>query len=119
MTHLLVYKLYMEKIIISEDLVRNVLNDVLLEQSSKVSRQDFNRVQFKIDELQNSLNETVKELRKLDDSIPSGLKSTANGRISGISTSLSNAQKLIVQLKDKVRQQKKSVYSQSLDEKKK
>jgi hypothetical protein len=109
----------MEKNIISENLVKEAVDKVLLEQMSKVSRQDFSRVQFKIEELQNSLGETVKELRKLEDSIPSGLKSTSNARISGISVSLSNAQKLLIQLKDKVRQYKKSIYSQSLDEKKK
>ena len=109
----------MEKNIISENLIKEAVDKVLFEQMSKVSRQDFSRVQFKIEELQNSLGETVKELRKLEDSVPSGLKSTSNARILGISVNLSNAQKLLTQLKDKVRQYKKSVYSQSLDEKKK
>jgi len=109
----------MEKNIISENLIKEAVDKVLFEQMSKVSRQDFSRVQFKIEELQNSLGETVKELRKLEDSVPSGLKSASNARISGISVNLSNAQKLLTQLKDKVRQYKKSVYSQSLDEKKK
>ena len=109
----------MEKQIITENQVKDILEKVLMEQTSKVSRNEFSRVQFKIEELQNSLNETVKELRKLEDSIPSGLKSTSNARISGITVSLNNAQKLLIQLKDKVRQYKKSIYSQSLDEKKK
>ena len=109
----------MEKNIISENLIKEAVDKVLFEQMSKVSRQDFSRVQFKIEELQNSLGETVKELRKLEDSVPSGLKSASNARISGISVNLSNAQKLLTQLKDKVRQYKKSIYSQSLDEKKK
>jgi hypothetical protein len=109
----------MEKNIITENLIREAVDKVLFEQMSKVSRQDFSRVQFKIEELQNSLGETVKELRKLEDSIPSGLKSTSNARISGITVSLNNAQKLLTQLKDKVRQYKKSIYTQSLDEKKK
>jgi hypothetical protein len=108
----------MEKIIISENLIKEALDKILIEQMSKVSRQDFSRVQFKIEELQNSLNETIKEMRKLEDSIPSGLKSTSNGRITGISSNLNNAQKLLIQLKDKVRQYKKSTYSQSIDEKK-
>lgn len=109
----------MEKNIISENLIKEAVDKVLFEQMSKVSRQDFSRVQFKIEELQNSLSETVKELRKLGDSIPSGLKGTSNARISGITVSLNNAQKLLIQLKDKVKQYKKSIYSQSLDEKKK
>jgi hypothetical protein len=109
----------MEKNIISENQVKEVLSRLLNEQASKVSRQEFSRVQFKIDELQNSLNETIKELRKLEDAIPSGLKTVTNGRISGISMGLSNSQKMLTQLKDKVRQQKKSVYSQHIEEKKK
>ena len=60
----------MEKIIISENLIKEALDKILIEQMSKVSRQDFSRVQFKIEELQNSLNETIKEMRKLEDSIP-------------------------------------------------
>jgi len=64
----------MEKNIISENLIKEAVDKILFEQMSKVSRQDFSRVQFKIEELQNSLGETVKELRKLEDSIPSGLK---------------------------------------------
>ena len=58
----------MEKNIISENLVKEAVDKVLFEQISKVSRQDFSRVQFKIEELQNSLGETVKELRKLEHS---------------------------------------------------
>jgi hypothetical protein len=109
----------MESNIISENLIKKELEKILIEQASKVSRQDFSRVQFKIDELQNSLNETVKELRKLNESIPGGLKTVTNGRINGISLSLSNAQKLVTQLKDKVKQYKKSIYSQQIEEKKK
>lgn len=109
----------MENKIISENTVKEVLNSLLKEEVSKVRREEFNRVQFKIDELQNSLNETYKELRKLEDSVPGGLKTVCGGRISGISTNLSNAQKLLTQLKDKIRQHKKSLYSQQVDEKKK
>ena len=104
---------------IFEGEVKKILGRVLNEEVSKVSRQDFNRVQFKIEELQNSLSETTKELRKLQDSIPNGLKSVTNGRISSISTDLSNSQKLLIQLKDKVRQYKKTLYLQTIEEKKK
>jgi hypothetical protein len=109
----------MEKNIINENTIKDVLNKILSEETSKVSRQDFSRVQFKIEELQNSLNETVKELRKLDDSIPSGLKTLTNGRLNGISSSLSNGQKLLSQLKEKVRQHKRSLFAQQVEEKKK
>jgi len=105
--------------IISEIKVNEVLQQILSEETSKVKREDFSRVQFKIEELQNSLGETIKELRKLEDSIPNGLKTISNGRVTSISNNLSNAQKLITQLKDKVKQHKKTSFTQQVDEKKK
>lgn len=109
----------MENRVITESNVNKVLQQILNEETSKVKREDFARVQFKIEELQNSLSETIKEFRKLEDSIPSGLKTITNGRISSISNNLINSQKLITQLKDKVKQYKKSTYTQQVDEKKK
>lgn len=108
----------MEKKIISENKVKEVILQILNEDTSKVKREEYAKVQFKIDELQNSLNETLKEFRKMDDSIPNGLRTISNGRILGISQNLLNAQKLLVQLKEKVRQHKKSTYTQQVDEKK-
>ena len=109
----------MEKIIITENQVKDILDKVIMEQTSKVSRNEFSRVQFKIEELQNSLNETVKELRKLEDSIPGGLQTLTKSRVSMISSNLTNSQKILSILKDKVRQYKRSLYSQSIEEKKK
>lgn len=109
----------MKNNIISENKIREVLNQILIEESSKVKREEFSRVQFKIEEVQNSLNDTIKELRKLDDSIPNGLKTITNGRIGQMSNNLSNTQKIITQLKDKIKQHKKSLYSLQIDEKKK
>lgn len=109
----------MENKVISEDLVKSVLNTILNEQISKVKREDLNRVLYKIEELQNSLNETIKDFRKLQDCLPEGLKSLTNGRISGISSNLSNTEKLLMQLREKIRQHKKTMYSQQVDEKKK
>ena len=55
----------MEKIVITEEQIKKVLDTILInEEVSKVSRQDFSRVQFKIEELQNSLNEAQKEFQK-------------------------------------------------------
>jgi chorismate synthase len=108
----------MKNNLISENQVSEVLLQILSEETSKVKREEFNRLQFKIDELQNSLSETIKEYRKLEDSIPGGLKIICNGRMSGVSTNLSNAQKLISQLKDKVKQYKKSTLTQQVNEKK-
>ena len=109
----------MEKQIITENQVKDILDKVLMEQTSKVSRNEFSRVQFKIEELQNSLNETVKELRKLEDSIPGGLETLTKSRVSMISSNLINSQKVLSILKDKVRQYKRSLYAQSIEEKKK
>jgi uncharacterized protein YukE len=109
----------MEKQTISEEIIKNTIFQVLNEQTSKIRREDYARMQFKIEELQNSLNETVKEMRKLEDSIPGGLKTVSSGRISGISISLTNAQKLLIQLKDKIRQHKRLTFTQQVIEKKK
>lgn len=109
----------MENKNISENVVKSVLDRILTEEVSKVKREEFNRVQFKIEELQNSLSESMKELRKLENCIPDGLKSMTNSRISNISNNLLSTQKLISQLKDKVRNYKKNLYSQQIDEKKK
>lgn len=108
-----------KKSLISEEIVKNIVYELINEETSKVKREDFNRVQYKIEELQNSLSETVKELRKLEDSIPSGLKTLSNGRVNAISGSLTNAQKLLVQLKDKIKQHKKSTYGQQVEQNKK
>ena len=109
----------MEKQIITENQVKDILDKVLMEQTSKVSRNEFSRVQFKIEELQNSLNETVRELRKLEDSIPSGLQMITKSRISMISSNLGNTQKLLSLVKEKIRNYKRSLYSQPIEEKKK
>jgi GDP-D-mannose dehydratase len=42
--------------------------------------------EHRIEEFENSLGETMKEFRKLQDSLPDGLKTVANGRISTISS---------------------------------
>jgi hypothetical protein len=104
---------------INENQVKDVLQKILTEEVSKVSRQDFSKVQFKIDELENSLIETMKELRKLNESIPSGLVGLTKNRISGIFNNLSGSHKLIKVLKDKVKNYKRSLYAQSIEEKKK
>lgn len=113
------YLYIMEKNLINEEQVKDILNKILSEQTSKVSRNEFSRVQFKIEELQNSLNETIKELRKLEDSIPSGLKNVTNGRVKSISSYLYNSQKVLIQLKDKVKAHKRNSFSQQVDERKK
>lgn len=104
---------------ITENQVKDILGKILLEETSKVRRDDYNRIQYRIEELQNSLNETLKEFRKVNDTLPDGLKTVSNGRMSSISSSLNNAQKLIGQLKDKIKQHKRTTFSQQVEEKKK
>jgi septal ring factor EnvC (AmiA/AmiB activator) len=109
----------MKNQILSENLVKNVIFNVLNEEASKVKRDDYSRVQFRIEELENSLIETMKEFRKLENSLPDGLKTVANGRISEISNNLSNSHSLVKQLKDKIRVHKKKSFAQQVEEKKK
>ena len=109
----------MNKNILTEELIRNTFYNVLSEETSKVKREEFSRVQYKIEELQNSLNETMKEMRKLEDCIPDGLKTVANGRVSKISNNLESAQALINQLKNRIREYKRTTFSPKVDENKK
>lgn len=107
--------------LITEDKIKEILNKILNEGTSKVSRIDYNRVQFKIDELLSSLSETQKELRKLQDSIPNPLKKVTERKIGEVTASLSNSYRTITDMKAKIQQVKKSSYTQSLpiEEKKK
>jgi len=113
----------MEKKIITEEQVKEVLDKILNEEMSRVTRQDFSRTQFKIEELENSLNETIKEFRKLENSIPEGLKAVMNKRIYAISSYLIGAQGNIIKLKAGVRNYKRKFYNQQvpaeIEEKKK
>jgi len=101
----------MEKIIITEEQVKHILDKVLTEGMTRVSRQDFSRTQFKIEEVQNSLNETIKEFRKLQNSVPVGLQGATNSKISSIAGYLNNVQKDLNKLKDNVKTYKRKVYS--------
>ena len=104
--------------IISETKVKEILNNILLEEMSKISRQEFTRTQFKVDELYNSLNETIKDFRKLQDTIPSELKTTTNKKLTTISSYLYSAQRDISQLKESLKGYKRKMFNQQIDEKK-
>jgi hypothetical protein len=101
----------MEKVVITEDKVKEVLESVLLENMKRVPRQDFNRAQFRIEELQNSLDEALKDFIKLQNSIPEGLRGSVNHKLLSIGTSLTNAQMEVVRLKNGVKGYKKKMYS--------
>jgi predicted nucleic acid-binding Zn-ribbon protein len=108
----------MDKNIINEELIKNAFLKVISEETSRVKREEFSRVQYKIEELQNSLNETMREFRKLEECIPDGLKTISNGRMSKLSSNLQSSQALINQLKNKIKEHKKQVYSQQVESKK-
>ena len=101
----------MEKVIVTEEQVKDILNNLLSEEMKRVSRQDFSRTQFKIEELQNSLNEAVKDYRKLHASMPSGLQSVTKPRLISLATHLGQAQGEIYKLKVGVTNYKKKIYS--------
>lgn len=103
---------------ITENQIIEAFKKVLSEETSKVKREEFSRVQYKIEELENSLNETIKEMRKLEDSIPEGLKTLSKARVSKISSYLYNAHSLVSQLKNKIKEHKRSLYSQQIEQKK-
>jgi len=109
----------MSNITINEEKVRNVIKNILEEETSKVSRNDYGKVQFKMEELENQLVETIKELRKVEDSIPDGLKTLSSNRLKSISSGLYDAHNTLKQLKNKVKEHKKSTYQQQMGEKKK
>jgi hypothetical protein len=105
--------------IINEEIVLNVIKNILAEETSKVNRNDYGKVQFRMEELENQLVETIKELRKVESSIPDGLKTISGNRLKSINSCLSDAHNTLKQLKNKVREHKKSTYQQQVDEKKK
>jgi len=111
--------IYINMKTITEEQVKDALNNILLNESSKVKREDFNRVVFKIEELQNSLNETIKDLKKLESSIPPKLKTITKGRIGSISSHLGETQELTAKLKEKVNTHKRNCFARNIEEKKK
>jgi hypothetical protein len=108
----------MDKNMISEERVKEILEKVLNEETQKVKRDEYARIQFKMDELAASLSETIKELRKLQDSVPNGLKGVVSGKVNSISNNLYGSQKLLTQLKDKVKSYKRASLAQQVEEKK-
>lgn len=103
---------------IKKDDILPIIRKILLEETSKVKRNDYNKIQYKMDELEIQIIETIKELRKFEDSIPDGLKTISNGRVKTISENLLNAQNTLKTLKSKIREHKKNTYQQKMEVKK-
>jgi len=100
----------MKKILITEHQDKQITDALLSEEVKKVSRQDFSRTQFKIEELQNSLNETLKDYRKLHASLPTGLQGVTKSKFISIGTYLGNAQGEINKLKEGIINYKRKIY---------
>ncbi len=105
--------------ILNEEIVLGVIKNILEEETSKVNRNDYSKVQFKMEELENHLIETIKEFRKVEDSMPDGLKTVSSNRLKSINSCLSDAHNTLKNLKNKIREHKKSTYQRQVDEKKK
>jgi DNA-binding HxlR family transcriptional regulator len=104
---------------INEEVVMEAIRNILSEETKRVRREDYNKVQYKLEELENQLIETVKELRKVEGSIPEGLNTLCGGRVKNISQSLSDAHKNVKQLKEKIKEHKRIRYqSNQIEEKK-
>lgn len=103
----------------NEEFVMNTIREILSEETRKVRREDYNKIQYKLDELENQLLETIKEFRKVEDGVPEGLKVLSNGRVKTIFQCLIGAQKNLKQLKDKIREHKKIRYQSTQVEEKK
>jgi len=102
---------------INENDILKVVKDVLSEETSKVNRNDYNKIQFKIEELENQFQETFKEFRKLQDSMPDGLKTISNNRLKSMSLYLYNAYNTLKQLQKKVKEHKRLTYQQITEKK--
>ena len=105
----------MEKIVITEEQVKKVLENILTEDMSRVSRQDFSRIQFKIEELENSLDQTINEYRKLQIGVPAGLKTLTNSKLQSIASYLGGIQRDISKLKESVKLYKRKMYYQQIE----
>jgi len=106
----------MEKVIITEKQVKLIIDKILNE--DKVKREDYNRTQFKIDELESSVKESLKEFRKMNEMIPSSLKPVLNGKVNELSTHLNDALKVLDDMKVKLKKHKTKTYKQPITEKK-
>jgi hypothetical protein len=111
------YLYIMENNLITEDKVKEILAKILNEE--KVSRNEYSRVQFKLDEISGCLSDTIKEVRKLEDTIPTGLKSSISSKVNAIMGNLNTTHKSVEVLKQKVKQLKKAAFAQIVPEVKK
>lgn len=104
---------------INEEVVMETIRNILSEETKKVRREEYNKVQYKLEELENQLVETIRELRKVEDSVPEGLNMICGGRMKNMSQCLTDAHKNLKQLKEKVKEHKRVRYQTNQIEEKK
>jgi hypothetical protein len=102
---------------INEEYVLQLVRNVISEETQKVSRNDYNKIQYKIEELENSLMETLKELRKVNDATPEGLRVISDKRIKSIEGCLNDAHTTIKTLKSKIKDHKRNTFQSNNTEK--
>jgi translation initiation factor RLI1 len=93
---------------INEEKILTIIENFLTEEVSKVNRNDYSKVLFKMDELESQINETIKELRKLQDLMPEGLKTISGGRLKSIEEGLSISRNTLGTLRNKIRLHRKN-----------
>lgn len=84
----------------------------------RVSRNDYNKIQYKIEELENCLIETKKELRKVVEATPHGLKAISDKRLKSVQSSLDDAHKVISQIQSKIKEHKRQSFQSQNQESK-
>lgn len=113
----------MDKKQISEEKILEVISQVLNEEVSKIKREDYTRLLYRIDDFEKSLSELMKEFHKIDGSTPTGLKYLCKDKMTKINNNLIFSQRLLSQLKDKIWQKRRQQSSQQnisqIEEKKK
>ena len=101
----------MDKNLITSDQVKMAFDNVVTEELSKIPRHEFNRTQFRIEEVQESLGDLIKNFMKLQNTLPTPLKYSIGKKIDTISSNISLIEKEITAVKTKVKDYKKKLYT--------
>lgn len=97
----------MEKNQITEEKIREVLSHIIEEEVSKIKREDFARLLYKLDDFERSLVELMREFHKIDNSTPTSLKFICRDKTSLINNNLLMTHKQVIQLKEKIKLKRK------------
>ena len=98
---------------INEEMIQSMILTVINEEAMKVSRADYNKVQFRLDELMSTLSEMEKELRKLSDQMPTALMVVTKKKINSINDCLVKSKDEIGYIRNKVIEHKRRAFTKS------